>query len=113
MDIDPPQYSVPPTAETSASDVEVACKQARQILDLKNHALGHARILYGSEARKFFDIIDAPVAPGKHVAALVCSLEGETKTLRMHYANCPVVATHDLVQGLKKDTGMLYCKEFL
>ncbi|CAI6338754.1 unnamed protein product [Periconia digitata] len=111
MEIDPPL-----TATTPQPDFQ----EIRQILDLKIYALSHARILYGSEARKFYDILDAPVAPnsmdtpGKFLAVLVCSLEGASKTLRIAYADeGPVHAVNKLVQELKRDSGVLYSTSYL
>ncbi|PVI06870.1 hypothetical protein DM02DRAFT_667021 [Periconia macrospinosa] len=98
--------SNPPQTSSVQSDVDLA----RNLNELKAPALGHARILYGSEARKYFDILDAPIGPDWHIAALVCSFEGETKTLRTCYAESPLEAMNKLVQGLKTDTGKLYCK---
>ncbi|KAF2641607.1 hypothetical protein P280DRAFT_549297 [Massarina eburnea CBS 473.64] len=81
-----------------------------QIEALKNRALGSARILYGSEQRKFFDIIIGSHDDGKHTAMLVCSLDGWSKLLRKEVDVCPVAATRAMVNGLTKDVGTLFTK---
>ncbi|KAF2685941.1 hypothetical protein K458DRAFT_300320, partial [Lentithecium fluviatile CBS 122367] len=84
--------------------------QIRQLMDLKNFALGNARLLYGSEQRKFYDIVVGANEDGKYATVLVCSFDGATKILRKEVALCPLAATQAIVDGLVMDTGLLFSK---
>ncbi|KAF2252545.1 hypothetical protein BU26DRAFT_549111 [Trematosphaeria pertusa] len=47
---------------------------------------------------------------GKHGAVLVCSYDGASKILRKEVAACPLAATRAIVDGLHRDTGLLFAK---
>ncbi|KAJ4290899.1 hypothetical protein N0V90_010095 [Kalmusia sp. IMI 367209] len=84
--------------------------KVREVIDVKQLVLSNARILYGSESRKFFDFVTGRAASGKYTCVLVCSLEGSTKILRKEVSNCPLGAARALADGLIKDTGLLFDK---
>ncbi|KAF3004799.1 hypothetical protein E8E13_003131 [Curvularia kusanoi] len=82
-----------------------------QLHELRVMALGNAKILYGLERFKFFDIVVAySEAEAKFATILVCSLNGFTKILRKEVASCPLAAARALVHGLHVDTGVLLTK---
>lgn len=96
---------------------------------MKQLVLANARILYGSESRKFFgtpyrilarsptniriDFVTARDIDGKYICVLVCSLDGFTRILRKETNVDPLGAARALADGLVKDTGMLFCKSHL
>ncbi|KAL5374278.1 hypothetical protein PMIN06_009930 [Paraphaeosphaeria minitans] len=78
------------------------------LLELKNLVLGNARILYGSESRKFFDLVTARNPAGKHVCVLVCSLDGHTRILRKEMTSTSALdASRALADSLIRDAGEL------
>ncbi|KAG9197274.1 hypothetical protein G6514_001913 [Epicoccum nigrum] len=82
-----------------------------QLQTLRVTALGNAKMLYGSEKFKFFDIVIAYSQPdAKYGAVLVCSFNESTKILRKEVAHCPVKAARAIVHGLHVDTGLLFTK---
>ncbi|KAK7192921.1 hypothetical protein DPSP01_005131 [Paraphaeosphaeria sporulosa] len=78
------------------------------LLEVKNLVLANARILYGSESRKFFDFVTARNAAGKHVCVLVWSLDGYTRILRKETSTCPLETARALADGLMRDAGDLF-----
>ncbi|KAF1956831.1 hypothetical protein CC80DRAFT_386337, partial [Byssothecium circinans] len=83
--------------------------QITKIADLKNTVLGHARMLYGSERNKFYDIVTIDI-DGKYASILSCSQDGTIKFLRKEVNTCALEATRALVDGLYKDAGLLFTK---
>ena len=95
-------------------------------MNVKQLVLGNARIIYGSEARKFFGIscharsrrpTDGPTdfvtgrdPEGKYVCVLVCSLDGHTRILRKETHTDALGAARALADSLIKDTGALFSK---
>ncbi|KAL5404890.1 hypothetical protein PMIN04_012491 [Paraphaeosphaeria minitans] len=92
------------------------------LLELKNLVLGNARILYGSESRKFFGsfaplhshphilphLVTARNPAGKHVCVLVCSLDGHTRILRKEMTSTSALdASRALADSLIRDAGEL------
>jgi hypothetical protein len=98
--------------------------QVTALLELKQLVLGNARVLYGSEQRKFFGASSSPQSKkasltypdfvtgrnptGKHSCVLVCSLDGYTRILRKETALCPLEAARALADGLILDAGTLF-----
>ncbi|KAJ4309536.1 hypothetical protein N0V94_008882 [Neodidymelliopsis sp. IMI 364377] len=79
--------------------------------ELRVMALGNAKVLYGVEKYKFYDIIIAYSEPdAKFAAILVCIFNEATKILRKEIATCPIVAARTIVYGLQKDSGLLLNK---
>ncbi|KAJ4990781.1 hypothetical protein SVAN01_03790 [Stagonosporopsis vannaccii] len=79
--------------------------------ELRLVALGNAKILYGSEKFKFYDVVVACCEPeAKFAAILVCTYNEATKILRKAVAECPLAAARAIVHGLHVDTGLLLCK---
>lgn len=71
-------------------------------------ALGNAKLLYGSEKFKFYDVAIAyNESEAKFAAILVCSFNEATKILRKEVAVCPIAAVRAIVYGLHTDTGLL------
>ncbi|KAF2278464.1 uncharacterized protein EI97DRAFT_431682 [Westerdykella ornata] len=100
-----------------------------RLRDLKNFALGNARLLYGNDRNRYHDIVTAyiPVSTsdsttpgfsnggvgssglGTWVAILIITIDGTSKALREERSECPIRATQALVRGLMRDTGVLFC----
>ncbi|KAF2731719.1 hypothetical protein EJ04DRAFT_566618 [Polyplosphaeria fusca] len=82
-----------------------------QLRDLKGIATGNARILYGSDRNRFYDIITCYFKDDESYGAfLICTIDGSTKALRKEISDCPVKATRLLVDKLMTDTGKVMCK---
>ncbi|KAF1362548.1 hypothetical protein EJ07DRAFT_174980 [Lizonia empirigonia] len=82
-----------------------------QLHELRVMALGNAKILYGSEKFKFYDVVIAYSGPeAKFAAVLVCSFNEATKILRKEVSTCPVAAARAIVHGLHTDSGLLLSK---
>ncbi|KAH6637704.1 hypothetical protein C7974DRAFT_411172 [Boeremia exigua] len=82
-----------------------------QLHELRVMALGNAKIIYGSEKFKFYDVLVAYSEPdAKFAAILVCSFNEAAKILRKEVAGCPLAATRAIVYGLQVDTGLLLSK---
>ncbi|KAF3050005.1 hypothetical protein E8E11_009658 [Didymella keratinophila] len=82
-----------------------------QLHQLRTMALGNAKILYGSEKFKFFDVVIAYSEPNTMFAAvLVCSFNDATKILRKEVAACPLAAARAIVHRLHVDSGLLLTK---
>ncbi|KAJ4412727.1 hypothetical protein N0V91_000489 [Didymella pomorum] len=74
-------------------------------------ALGNAKILYGSEKFKFFDVVIAySELNAVFAAVLLCSFNDATKILRKEVAACPLTAARAIVHGLHVDSGLLLTK---
>ncbi|KAF1929055.1 uncharacterized protein M421DRAFT_4870 [Didymella exigua CBS 183.55] len=92
---------------TSLSGASWLNNQAKleQLHELRVMALGNAKIIYGSEKFKFYDVVVAYSAPeAKFAAVLVCNFNEATKILRKEVAACPLAAVRDIVHGLHVDT---------
>ncbi|KAJ4384509.1 hypothetical protein N0V86_000108 [Didymella sp. IMI 355093] len=82
-----------------------------QLHELRVMALGNAKMLYGSERFKFYDVVIAYSEPNAMFAAvLVCSFNDATKILRKKVAACPLAAARAIVHGLHVDSGLLLTK---
>ncbi|KAF1970424.1 hypothetical protein BU23DRAFT_212647 [Bimuria novae-zelandiae CBS 107.79] len=93
----------------SGSPVNESSK-VRDLLDVKQLVLANARVLYGSESRKFFDFVTGSDTSGKYVCVLICSLDGYTRILRKETHTDPLEAARALANGLIKDAGTLFTK---
>ncbi|KAL1602792.1 hypothetical protein SLS60_006213 [Paraconiothyrium brasiliense] len=80
------------------------------LLEVKQLVLSNARILYGSEQRKFFDFVTGRSAGGRYICVLVCSLDGYTRILRKETNASPLEAARALADGLISDAGDLFGK---
>ncbi|KAF9701706.1 hypothetical protein EKO04_000725 [Ascochyta lentis] len=82
-----------------------------QIHKLRVMALGNAKILYGSEKFKYYDVVIAySETDAKFAALLVCSFNEASKILRKEVAVCPIAAARAIVHGLHTDSGLLFSK---
>ncbi|KAF2868992.1 hypothetical protein BDV95DRAFT_669947 [Massariosphaeria phaeospora] len=99
------------TATTAAEPSTWLDDPVRMYSDLKMVGLSHAKVLYGSEFKKFYDfVVSYSVPDEKYGAFLTCSYEGASKALRGEIHDDPVQATRILVDGLQKDCGALFRK---
>ncbi|KAF3047488.1 hypothetical protein E8E12_008669 [Didymella heteroderae] len=99
------------TSLSRASWLNSQSKQLEQLHELRVMALGNAKMLYGSEKFKFYDVVIAHSEPNAMFAAvLVCSFSDATKILRKEVAACPLAAARAIVHGLHVDTGLLLTK---
>ncbi|KAF2658115.1 hypothetical protein K491DRAFT_713882 [Lophiostoma macrostomum CBS 122681] len=88
-------------------------EKIKQVKDLKTLALANARLLYGSDRNRFFDVVTSQfdsLAGTKYGAFLVITVDGTTKPLRKEVNDCPLTACRALVARLHKDTGLLFMK---
>jgi hypothetical protein len=99
-------------------------EQVSHLNNLKALANSNARLLYGSDRSRFLGthhfystmgiliMIDIPVVFHKstshYSAYLICAIEGNQKPLRKAIANCPIKATAIIVDGLQKDSAILF-----
>ncbi|KAF2793157.1 hypothetical protein K505DRAFT_194289, partial [Melanomma pulvis-pyrius CBS 109.77] len=86
-------------------------EQVKYLKDLKTIAASNARLLYGSDRNRFFDIVVSyDESNGHYGAYLICTIEGTSKALRKDLADSPIKAVQTLVIGLQKDTTLIFTK---
>ncbi|KAJ8111355.1 hypothetical protein OPT61_g6030 [Boeremia exigua] len=91
--------------------VKAAAIGLEQLHELRVMALGNAKIIYGSEKFKFYDVVVAYSEPdAKFAVILVCNFNEATKILRKEVARCPLAAARAMIRGLHADTGLLLSK---
>ncbi|KAF2747671.1 hypothetical protein M011DRAFT_486501 [Sporormia fimetaria CBS 119925] len=104
-------------------DVETAVAEATawmsdtdkmiQMRELKMMTLGNARVIYGNDRNRFYDIITSYTLISGQIqysSILVVTIDGSTKALRKETASDPLVATRNMVQGLMTDAGSIFAR---
>ncbi|KAF2470415.1 uncharacterized protein BDR25DRAFT_314616 [Lindgomyces ingoldianus] len=84
-------------------------EKVKALKDLKTLSNSNARIIYGSDRTRFYDIVIVLNEVTRlYTTHLVVAIDGTTKSLRKEEAVCPLKATRAIVDKLQKDTSLVF-----
>ncbi|KAF2702630.1 hypothetical protein K504DRAFT_354386, partial [Pleomassaria siparia CBS 279.74] len=94
-----------------SSTVFANLSKVKHVNNLKTIATSNCRLLYGTDRNRFYDtVISYDEDQSIYGAYLVCTVDGATKALRHELADDPTKAAQMIVNGLVKDTALLFTK---